>query len=103
MGMMGLGVQVGRAVGPLFITSVYVEYGIRITGAVCAGIIVIYLLTAIILYRRLVPYAKTGEVYISKHSEVQLTSFRGVNEAHETKGQIQGYDGPLDENGLKSE
>ena len=123
MGMMGLGAQVGRAVGPLFITSVYVEYGMRITGAVCAGITVIYLLTAIILYRRLEPYAKTGEVYISKHNGVQLTAYRGVsetrditkhngvqltsyrggNETHETKGHIQGYDGPFDENGLKSE
>lgn len=55
MGWLTAAGSLARTVGPLFVSTVYDNFGAQVLFAVCIGIVAVAILTLLVFYRKLVP------------------------------------------------
>ena len=55
MGWLTAAGSLARTIGPLFVSSVYDNFGAQVLFAVCIGIVAIAIVTLLVFYRKLVP------------------------------------------------
>ena len=68
MGVLTSSGSFARFTGPIFVTSIYNNYGPSVTFSVVVGSMTLALITSALFYRRLVPLKVENETVLQKHS-----------------------------------
>ncbi len=74
MGVLTASGSFARFTGPIFVTSIYNEFGPYLTFALVVGSMVLSLITSLIFYKRLVPLKDDGDRPDADDNEVEIVS-----------------------------